>query len=469
MTTRNKMILALSLVAGLAAAAAVPAAAATSGDTAVLGSQGEIYLAKTGPYGELFPGGTAVKDPTAPVLALDVVQPDGTTQRTLVPDTGGSEVERSASLLYEEDSQTVFVVWESLANIHPLIRLASFNGRAWSPSVRVTGNPVAPKTSPQLAITRDSYPEVVNGEPVTRHRTILHLLWGEESNSGAYDTYYSPVILEDGVFIGWNPIYRLNDLVTTAGPLTSFETSSVLVQAPAIQKGSDGRTVVVAFASAATRGLATLEIDVLPRELVRLADQTRSTIIDVGFKANTPPAVRNLAERARATILESGASFFHQEVLNALANQVQTDILASNGQGITSIAEGTRSTIIDVGAKFSRRGLRGARPTALTATAQDSILEEISNEGPNSTTGESHILHFQVATVRPAPRVGTTAVAMFLSETGENVLVAWQENGKIVYKDSQENAWADPREIRLTPAMTAERAYEMLQQRVRNR
>ncbi len=72
MTTRNKMILALSLVAGLAAAAAVPAAAATSGDTAVLGSQGEIYLAKTGPYGGFFPGGTAVKDPTAPVLALDV-------------------------------------------------------------------------------------------------------------------------------------------------------------------------------------------------------------------------------------------------------------------------------------------------------------------------------------------------------------------------------------------------------------
>lgn len=470
MTTRNnRLILALSLTAGLAGLAAVPATAATPGDTAVLGSQGEIYLAKTGPYGELFPGGTAVKDPSAPVLALDVVQPDGTTQRTLVPDTGGPEVEQSASLLYEEDSKTVFVVWESLANIHPLIRLASFDGSAWSPAVRVTGNPLAPKTSPQITITRDSYPEVVHGAPVTRHRTVLHLLWGEESSSGAYDTYYSPVILEDGVFIGWNPIYRLNDLVTTAGPLTSFETASVLVQAPALQKGSDGRTVVVAFASAATRGLATLEIDVLPRELVRLADETRSTIIDVGFKANTPPPVRNLAERARATILESGASFFHQEILNALANQVQTDILASNGQGITSIAEGTRSTIIDVGAKFSRRGLRPQRPAALTASTEASILEEISPDGPNSTTGEAHILHFQVATVRPAPRVGSAKVAMFLSENGENVLVAWQEAGKIVYKDSEENGWADSREIRLSPVMTAERAYEILQQRVQNR
>lgn len=473
-------ILSLGLpLAGLCALTVLTASPANAAAReAALGAEGELYLAKAGTYGELFPGGTQVTDPATAVLALDVIASDGATQRVLVPSTGGPEVERSPSVLYEEDSETVFLVWESQEQIHPLIRLASFDGRSWSPAVRITGgNSLAAKTSPEIAVTRDSYQEVVDGDPVVRHRTIAHLLWGEETASG-YETFYSPVILEDGVYIGWNPLFNLNELSGSPAPLTSFEPSAELVRAPNLQRGNDGRTVVAAFASAATRRVTTLEIDVLPRELVRLADETRSTIIDVGRRPSSAPIVPNLralAERARTSIFATGGSAYHQEVLQVLADQVQTQILASNGQEIISIGEATRSTIIDVGAKFSRRGLRGGLRPATAGIAADSAvadtIEQIFPEGPNPDggLGLAHILHFQVMTSRPAPRTGVTGVRLFVSESGENVLVSWQEPGKLVYRDTSENTWAEPKEIRLSTNLTLERAYEILQQRVQNR
>lgn len=475
-------LLSLSLAAGLAslgALAAMPAHAATR--EAALGSEGEVYLAKAGTYGELFPGSTAGTSASTPVLALDVLYPDGATQRLLVPSTSGPEIERSPSVLYEEDSETVYLVWESQEQIHPLIRLASFDGHSWSPAVRITGgNSLAAKTSPEIAVTRDSYQEVVDGNPVTRHRTVVHLVWGEEVAAG-YETFYSPVILDDGVYIGWNPLFNLNELAGTPAPLTSFEPSAELVRAPNIQRGSDGRTVVAAFASAATRRVTTLEIDLLPRELVRVADETRSTIIDVGRRPSSAPIspnLRALAERARTSIFAVGGSAYHEEVLRVLADQVQAQILAGTGQEITSIGEATRSTIIDVGAKFSRRGLRGGlrpTPSAVSAGTADSaaadVIEQIFSEGPHPDggLGLAHILHFQVMTSRPAPRIGTTGVRVFVSESGENALVSWQEPGKLVYRDSTENSWAEPKEIRISGHLTLERAYEILQQRVQNR
>lgn len=480
MKMRN-LSLAVGLCALVLAAGAVPPANAEVGEAA-LGAEGEVYIARAGTYGELFPGATAGTSPSTPVLALDILHPDGASQRLLVPSSNGPEIERSPAVLYEEDSETVYLVWESQEQIHPLIRLASYDGRSWSPAVRITGgNSLAAKTSPSIAVTRDAYQETVEGEQVTRHRTIVHLLWSEERAS-VYETFYSPVILEDGVYLGWNPIFNLNELSGSPAPLASPAPAAELVRAPVLQRGSDGRTVVAAFASATTRRVTTLEVDVLPRELVRLADATRSTIIDVGRRPTSAPITPNLralAEGARNSIFATGGASFHDEILRALADQAQGQILAGEGQEIVSIGEATRSTIIDVGAKFSRRGLRGGLrpgPNALTAGNADSavgfdVIEQIFPEGPHADggLGEAHVLHFQVMTSRPAPRTGSNGVRVFVSESGDNALVSWKEPGKLVYRDTTENGWAEPRELRLSNHLTLERAYEILQLRVQNR
>src|SRR5262245_36180076 len=93
---------------GLLAASAAFAA----GRDVALGSSGEIYAVRTGTYGNLFPNGRDF-DPSNPVVALDITKPKSPVQRVLVPGTGGAEVESAPSVLFEDDSQTVFLLWET--------------------------------------------------------------------------------------------------------------------------------------------------------------------------------------------------------------------------------------------------------------------------------------------------------------------------------------------------------------------
>jgi len=200
----NRTLKTLVCMLGLGLAGA--AAALAAGHETALGSDGTVYQVRTGLYGDLFPTGRATDRANA-VVALDVTKPGAPVQRILAPDSIGSEVESSPSVVFEDDSQTVFLLWESAINIHPVLELAGFDGRSWLRAITVTGNPFAVKSSPQFMITRDSYDlDDGSGNTTTRHRTILHLIWQEQGAVNQLQTFYTPIIINDGEYIGWNPL-----------------------------------------------------------------------------------------------------------------------------------------------------------------------------------------------------------------------------------------------------------------------
>ena len=79
---------------------------------AVLGADGAVYGVEAGAYGDLFPDGSQA-GPEQPVLALRVTLADGSRQVHLVPGTGDGDVEGSPSLIVEEATGTVYLLWES--------------------------------------------------------------------------------------------------------------------------------------------------------------------------------------------------------------------------------------------------------------------------------------------------------------------------------------------------------------------
>jgi hypothetical protein len=452
--SRTTKILGLSLLAGWCA---LPCLAARR--DAAIGAKGEVYVAQTGSYRTLFPG-SAANAADFPVLALDILRPSGETERILVPGTDDQKVEAKPSLVYEDESQTVFLVWENrISDIHSMLSLGAFDGKDWMKPIEITGNPFSPKTSPQISVTRDA--STVSGS--TTRRTILHLIWEEEMSSGSDNIFYSPIILEDGVFLGWNPTFNLTalDLSDPAG--TTFETSADLVKAPTIQGGRDGRTIVVGLASAERRRLTTVEVDVLPQEVGQLAERTRAVIIDLGARLY-PSNPRALAEQTKASILSQGAAF-RPEVIQTIADRVQAEILASNKTPLGSLAEKTRAVIIDLGAQFSGRGLRSGGDRG------NAKLVEIGPESPTAgSTPAPHLLNFRVVSSRPAPRVGGgPEIKLFLSEDGEDQLVAWVEGDHIRYRETTSDGWTDIRDTKLGGAIDKNRAFEILEQRVRNR
>src|SRR3954465_11076739 len=99
----------------LAGTLALASSALAADRQAALGDSGEVYLVRTGSYGELFPGGTGA-DAKNPVLALDIVRPGQAAQRLLVPGTDGADVESSPFELYESSSGALFLVWQSQIN-----------------------------------------------------------------------------------------------------------------------------------------------------------------------------------------------------------------------------------------------------------------------------------------------------------------------------------------------------------------
>ena len=339
--------------------------------------------------------------------------------------------------------------------------LASYDGSRWGQPIQVTGNPFSSKSSPQLAITRDSFPSTEGGTTVTRQRTIIHIVWQEQTGTGNADVLYTPAILEEGTYLGWNPVFNLTELVGRQSSGSSFAPPDSLVQAPVLQSGRDARTLVVGFASAETRTLSAIEIDVLPEELSRLAEGARANIIDVG-RSLYPGNLQGLAEKARLDIVAHGTAF-HEDVILYIADQVRDQILADHGTDLARLSEAARANIIDVGVRLSGRGLRDRNDTA------KSRIERIDSSDPGKEPAPAHLIHFRVASSRPVPPMGTNGVRLFLSDSGEEALVAWTDAGKVLYRLSKDDGWAEQRQIKLSDSLDLEHAYGILKQRIRSR
>jgi hypothetical protein len=425
-----------------------------------LGSSGEVYLAREGTYGSLFSQGQEA--PAAnPVLAVEITRPGGETERLLVPGTEGRDEDRSPALVFEPGSSTLFVLWEHRVNaVQSVLALASFDGTRWERALQISSNPFSAKMAPQLTVTRDTYQDVdSDNKPITRHRTILQLLWEEENLQGGFDVFYSPLILEDGVYLGSNPVYNLSALVgseliatQTAG---DAEPPAALVNSPIIQRGRDSRTALIAFVSASSRRLVTIEADLLPEELGRLAEKIRMNIIDIGAQQSDRAS---LARSIKEAVLSEVASF-EPEVLSYLASQVHDLIVASGDQPVEALGHKIRMNIIDIGARLSGRGLRSAAGSAKSEEIARPSLEDLAPHWIQLRTGSSW----------PSPNVGTGQIRLFASEAGSDVLVSWSKANRIFYRQSTADGWTGIKEIQLSESVSLEKAYELLESKVRNR
>jgi hypothetical protein len=345
--------------------------------------------------------------------------------------------------------------------MYPVLMLAGFDGTQWIDPVEI-GDPMTMKSSPQFAITRDTYKVLVGDATETRTRTVVHLLWGEELAGRSTQALYTPIILENGAFTGVSrdQIYALNDIDPT--PATRLpDLPGNMVAALRLQPGRDGQTVVAAFASPDTHRVVSVEIDTLPEELSLLADDARSHIIDIG-KSLYPSQVKAVADGARSHIIDIGKRFFHAEIATSLGDQIYADILASNGQDdLEHLADVARSHIIDIGAKLSGRGL------ILTTGAPISRIVEITTSLGDRTL--KHLFQFRLASSRMAPDVGTGIVSIFASKTGKDVLLAWVEPQRVRYIESDGDEWKRIQEIKLTASVDLDRAYQILEQRMSRR
>jgi hypothetical protein len=466
MAPRTLVATALALSA-LAVAAGTGAPLDAQSRAEVVGVDGELYMLRQGSYGELFPDG-GLASPANAALALDIVHADQNTERLLVPGTETDDLETSPSALFEDDSGTLFVLWQTSRNyIHSWLSLIGFRDGEWTEPIEITGSPFGWKSSPQLAVTRDSF-TTRGTDDASRSwkRTLVHLIWWEDGAAGP-EVLYTPVVLIDGEYTGWNPVYRLDDLAMAAGVPFGMPNPE-LAEAPRLDAGVNGQSVVIAFVPAGSTQLVTIALELLPGELGVLADSVRAQIIEVGRAGGPDGALGSLADKARAQIIEVGARLkLHPGVSSYVADQVHDRILASEpGRPVAALADDVRAQIIEVGAHVTDRGF-----DRLSAASTYGVIE-LPGAGSGDGTGTEpppDLIRVAQVSSRPAPQTGDEPASLYLSKDGRGVVAAWQEGNALLYRESRGNGWTEARRLQLGNELDLEHAQSLLERRADER
>lgn len=444
-------------------------AGGAAAQTVAVGGDGAVHELVSGFYRAFYPDGDALA-PTTPVLALVTKRADGTKSVTLAPESDGLAEDLPRLLLHDAGSGVLTAVWESseMPDARTL-RLAHFLPvglpSGWTqPRVLVSGRLADP--APRVALSRDRHDFAVgSGQQARTSRTVVHVVWQETGAAGT-EVLYTPVVLVEGLDVGWSEVFSLSDLAAARlGGLGGSATPAPgLRNALAVETAADGRALNVAFAEPLSGRLAALRVGVLPLELTffsgevhgaaeelapeldpadlaEFAEKMRAHIIPIGVKYQLQPEVVDyVATRIDAFILETGATFADG---HALADALRAETLGITAGLLSSNEAGEEEGVIEIDlTSFLAGGLGGQ-------TAQ--------------------LLDLRVAGSWPLPAAGDAAASIVTSADGRDLIVAWpNDEGTALswVETTADGGWSASESLGLAGLGTP-RALGLLRDRVR--
>lgn len=256
---KNLVRAAVLLVAAIALAVVARPAAA---DTAVMTRNGVLYEVLVMRYADVVPSAAGSTDAHMQVVALRTTSPGIAPVLELVDGTVDTDDKGCPSIGYDENTETVLVVYMRFRGALSDLHFAARRAGGWSERYILASAGLYLSLNPQMTVTRQTYVDfdARNGQPVTKARSIVSIIWWEEG--GRSQARYAPVFLEDGrLHLDEITPYNLNELAGSGGPTDNAGLPFSSYQFPAVQRdpGSNGG-VLVAFANLATRRQNTLRI-----------------------------------------------------------------------------------------------------------------------------------------------------------------------------------------------------------------
>ncbi len=439
-----------------------PATAEVPRDTA-LGFSGVIYVARNGTCAELL-GKCAAETINNPIVVVDLLRAGDEPQRLLLPTTEDSQTEGIPTLFVESASDTLYVVWESRTGPDvSRVNLAWLRDGEWSSVVEVSGDSEPLKGPPRVEITRDTFVLAdENGEDHEHLRSVLHLAWSEQGEDYV-EAFYTPIVLEDAVYLGANTVFNLARLDPNPAIEEATGIPSNLLLAPRLRPGRDHRAVIVGLANPASERFLSFEIRLIPGELTELAQLVMDEMLS-DSNLLTPETLGVLADRIRSHIVDVGFRF-HPGVTNSLANSVHSLLLGvedGDPSEMPSLSERIRSHIVDVGSRMlDAGGLSSATPPPVDLLL--SAAPPVDGVVPGLV---DHIVRLQLVDDRPVPAVGPNQTSFYVSNDGTKSIISWIRKGNVHYRESRGDGWTAVRKIELGGPIDKAMAERILRQRV---
>ena len=434
---------------------ALPGVARAGSPPTALGSQGRVYRVLEGTYGELFPGAPAASAAN-PVLALESVETGKKPVRRLVPGTEDSASEKFPALSVDPTTNDVFLVWEKRTWVYSTLHLTVASGDRWSKVFDLYGDGLSTKLNPQVATTTETYQVLESGgELASKTRTVLHLVWFDSGGYGER-TLYVPLVFHDGAFLADWQVFSLADFLPPAESASAA--APQLVRAPSVRAARGGDGVVIAFADSLSGRLAVVESRPVTGSLVGFADEARHQVIDVG---RTVTDRRAIVDKARHQVIDVGRRMLGRELGDVLAQRFLDAVGGSDpAESLASVVDKARHQVIDVGVR-----LGDPRPRAKVAASQ--VVLDMAHGV--ETADSSNLASFQLTFLAAAPWVPNREVRLLPSHAGEDLVLAWDLESALRYRQSEADGWSEVLSLALDADLTREQAYDILDRRLNRR
>jgi hypothetical protein len=440
-----------------------------------LRGSGELLELVAGTYGEFFPEGALVAAET-PVLVLEIGSNDGPLGRLLVPGTEDATRESQPLLFYDAVLDSAVMVWRCATSENSFrldfttLRVGE-GGLVWSDIFSVEGEGgVADFTvEPSLALTRDRFTlELENGQLLETRQSTIHLFWHQEEA-----VRYTTLSFLEGVYAGWNEVLDLtSSFLRTPEGEEEAGTGSLSGHFEGfleVQPGADSSTLLVTFANAATARLGTLALRAVPLRISALGDTVRQEIFEAA-DVYDPEDLSPFMEKVGGSIVIIGHRYrLHPAIIDYLAGRIDTWILENGAEygleQFMALVEDAGNLTVDITSSVYAS-------TALDPFDPDQTIVEIDLGGfldglenpPSQFIDVEERSNMTPPAVAGVPRV-------FTSASGEDLLLVWpsaSEGGGLDYLESRGGApWGVLHKLKLTEALEAELAYNLLQKKIR--
>lgn len=240
--------------------------------TAVLSRAGTLYEVFPAPLSEYDSSLAGTIAGRTPVLLLRSTPSAGTPSLEVVAGTRDSADEGAESVEIDEATGTVFTIYTKFQGLMSDLHVAVRRDGQWAEENILPNVGLYLSLNPRVVVTRQRYVDFDgSGGTVTKSRSILHLIWWEES--GASQARYAALFVEDGVLrLEDTAAYNLNDIAGTVGTPAGFPDLPLSSYTfPVIQRDSTTNGGALAsFADLVTGKQTVLQIT-FPDDITKLA------------------------------------------------------------------------------------------------------------------------------------------------------------------------------------------------------
>ncbi len=242
-----------------AALAAVLASPATAEEKSLLAADGTLYEVHAGLAADLAIAQPSL-EPDDYVIEWSARRQDNSVRVGVVPGTENRNVKRNLDLAFDEASGSLLLLWKEDLTPLSILQIGVLREGEWRTSTLLPNLGLSRAFNPQMRLSHSTVRWTdADGAPVVRNRSVLSIVWWEESQYA--QARYAPIFLDEESFDSTNVVvYDLPALAGGGGATSYDDIPSAAYLFPSLHSDGPAGPILASFADLHARKTVVVRI-----------------------------------------------------------------------------------------------------------------------------------------------------------------------------------------------------------------